>query len=145
MKRALSVLSILVFIMSILTFLGCSGKNKTITFLLYIDGCSCTKHSYFDITWDSPIINVDAFKQMLVDADEQGLLLCDCHEGKSDLLSVVESIEPVEQVFKDDYPGLRIKLKQDVWLYKDDIIEKLEPLFHSHANELFAGRYFKII
>ena len=119
-----------------------SNEYQVVSFDLYISGCSCSKRSNFNLTWDAPL-NTDVLIEILEQADQNGLLICDCREGDgSGIEAIVDSIDPV---FVDGNPGVQIKLKKEVWLTKGEIASKLHDVFNEHKYELFEeGSGFSI-
>jgi len=114
-----------------------------IRFYTDIDGCSCSRHDSFKLLWTAPI-ETDLLITALLEADANGLLLCDCSHGDgADLTNTIKLIEPYVPDDKD-YAGLRIILKGDVWLYSGDIDPKLKKILSDHQDDILGGRKFRI-
>lgn len=119
------------------------NKTEEVNFYTDIDGCSCSRHSTFKLVWDAPI-DTDHLIEVLLEADANGMVLCDCSHGDgADLTNTIQKIEAYVPDGKD-YAGLLITLKGEVWLHSRDVDPKIGKVIEDHRYEILGDREFTI-
>ena len=140
-------------LIGILLVTGCTGNdqnasaeqiNKHVEFDVGVDGCMCAEYDYFLVRWDeedTSFVNVDGVIGVLYLGDNNGVLLCDCREGKDkDLVSVIDEIVPLE-----NQPGLMVKLVRKIYLDGYDVIPSIRALFNKNKESLvFDGASYEV-
>lgn len=115
-----------------------TAGDSLVMFDVSVEGCMCTDYDYFLVRWsgsDNAFVNVAGLESVLRYGDENGLLLCDCHEGDGvGLKSMIKEIVALE-----DGPGLRINLVQKVYLDGDQVIPKVSKLFQQYQYYFVIG------
>lgn len=147
--RIITALCIIILItMGIIMMSSCAkdpeeNKSKVI-FVLDIDGCSCTQHSVFQLSWNKTI-DWNLLMAAMYEADNDGQLLCDCSHNNNqnqDLTMIVRVIEPM--IREGEVYGFNVILKEDTWLYHDDIAPKIQTILENHQQEILFGNKFVI-
>lgn len=123
---------------------GLFKSDPKVEINLNIPGCTCSRRSQFDLTWDNQnSVNTDLLIQLLLQADAEGRLLCDCRDN-GDLVNQVESIKYI-YIEDGNLAGITIQLRDEAWLEKSEIKEKLKPIIEENRTYLLGDMVFKII
>ncbi|MDD5040694.1 MAG: hypothetical protein PHY34_06135 [Patescibacteria group bacterium] len=121
-----------------------SASGTVVSLDLGIDDGVCCPYTEFYITWnemDSLLVNGHLLADLLIAADSNSVLLCDCaHDGSETYKSIIMYVEQL-----DGEPGLKIALRQKVYLRWTDISENLRKALEPSKAAIFYGNDYKVI